>query len=98
MTSSFVSGLLVCPKTEAAKIAARLQAASAESPVTNEGVIQGDEIGDIDYQGNCLPCDSLFTLRWKPVAGAARYMLHVYQLTPGASDDDNLRSGAAAPI
>jgi hypothetical protein len=71
---------------------------SANSPLTNESVIRPDAIGDIEYTGICLPCDSLFTLRWRPVQGAARYWLHVYQLMPGATDDDNMRSGAPAPV
>ena len=71
---------------------------SADSPLTNTGIIAQDDFGDITYTGNCRPCDSLFTLRWSPVPGAARYWLHVYQLQGTSSDFDQLRSAFAAPI
>lgn len=73
-------------------------AESAQSPLTNEAVAQRPAPLDLTYTGLCLPCDSLFTLRWNPVPGAARYWLHVYQLASGVTDTETLQATRPSPL
>lgn len=71
---------------------------SAGSPLTNEATLADDAIQDVTYAGRCLPCDSLFTIRWQPVTGAARYWLHVFQFSSGTTERDRLQASRPAPV
>lgn len=71
---------------------------SNDSPLTNEGVLRQAKVENINYTGRCLPCDSLFTLRWDPVAGAARYWLHVFQFANGVSESQMLQASRPGPV
>ncbi len=53
---------------------------------------------NIAYTDSLTPADSLFHISWTPVAGAAGYWLQVYQFSPRATTDDQMRSGQPAPI
>lgn len=68
------------------------------SPLTNQAEAVVTDVADIGYTGKCLPCDSLFTLRWDSVPGASRYWLQVYQLAPGTSENAAIQSMRLAPI
>lgn len=70
----------------------------ASSTLTNEARLTIASLADIQYTGYCLPCDSLFTLRWNPVPGAFRYWLHVYQLATGVTPEEDVRSARPAPF
>src|SRR4029453_10956319 len=63
-------------------------AGSAQAPKTNVATTGTDLVAtDLLYTGptgilpDVRPLDSLLTLEWAPVAGAAGYWVHVYQLT-----------------
>jgi hypothetical protein len=71
---------------------------SASSPLTNQAELRIATPGDIRYTGRCLPCDSLFTLRWDAVPGVFRYWLHVYQVASGASETELVKATRPSPI
>jgi hypothetical protein len=70
----------------------------ANSPLTNEAELRLPAVGDINYTGPCLPCDSLFALRWDPVPGTVRYWIHVYQLAPGVTENQQVEAARTAPL
>lgn len=70
----------------------------ADTPLTNEALLPTTPLQDVTYAGNCLPCDSLFTIRWQPIAGAARVWIHVYQFAAGVSDAEIRASAHPSPV
>lgn len=70
---------------------------TAESPLTNAAVLSGSTVGDITFTAPTIVIDSLFTISWAPVAGAAGYWVQVYQFLE-AFLDDQINSGFAAPL
>ena len=73
--------------------------ANARSPLTNVSQIPTSSMIPIVYTGERAPSDSLFTISWNPVMGAAGYIIHVYEFrTDLRSVDEKILSGAAAPI
>jgi hypothetical protein len=87
-------------------------AIASASPVTNEGRLAGGSAatlpdiryldspntpGVLDIDGR-LPEDSLFQVRWEPVAGAAGYWVQVFDYLPSASDFRRRLLGAPAPL
>ena len=74
-------------------------AVSSNSPLTNLAAATQASVGSIDYTGDRAPEDSLFTIEWTPVAGAAGYWLQVYQFRSDLRTlQDRIVSGAPAPI
>ena len=81
---------------------------SGSSPITGISTITDTSVADIHVSivyGNrgLIPpepyIDSLFTLQWAPVPGAASYILDVYQLRGDLrSEDERALSGVAAPL
>jgi hypothetical protein len=67
-----------------------------ESPLTNPAVVGAPTIGNITYTGPTLTIDSLFSIAWQPVAGAAGYWVQVYQFLE-AQQSDQVNSGFPAP-
>ena len=74
--------------------------ATMQSPLTNtaESEMPMADLQVIDYAGNRAPVDSLFTMEWTPVTGAAGYWIHVYQFSSAATDEEKLLSGSPSPI
>jgi hypothetical protein len=69
------------------------------SPLTNVAAVALANVADITYEGDRFPDDSLFTIEWEAVPGAAGYWLQVYQLrTDIRTFDERVASGAPAPI
>ena len=62
------------------------------SPLSNEARLATETIADIPFT---YPTDT--TAAWAPVAGAAYYIAHIYQLR-GAASAERILSGAPAPI
>jgi len=82
----------------------RDDATGAEAPKTNVASTGTGLVAmDLQYTGptgivpDLRPLDSLLTLEWAPVAGAAGYWVHVYQLTNQGGDEIVL-SGVPAPM
>jgi hypothetical protein len=71
---------------------------SSSSTLTNQAELRLAVPDSILYTGRCLPCDSLFTLRWNAVPGAFRYWLHVYQIASGANETELVESTRPSPI
>jgi hypothetical protein len=73
-----------------------------ESPLTNVGLAprptSADTIANMTYTGFCNPCDSLFTLRWSPVPGAARYWMQVYRYAVPATISEQLAESVPTPF
>lgn len=67
-----------------------------DSPLTNEAVAGAPTVQAITYTGVSSPNDSLFTVSWGAVNGAAGYWLHVYQFLE-ANRDEQVLSGVPAP-
>lgn len=67
-----------------------------ESPLTNEAVAGSGIVQPVTYTGISAPGDSLFTVSWAAVTGAAGYWVHVYQFLE-AQRDDQVISGVPAP-
>lgn len=74
--------------------------ATGLSPLTNTAKAEMPmaDLQLIDYAGNRAPVDSLFTMEWTPVTGAAGYWIHVYQFASSATDEEKLLSGAPSPV
>ncbi len=73
-------------------------AVRAQSPLTNEAAVSVDSVGDIQtFLTVPSQKDSLFTIKWLPVPGAAGYWVQVFTYAPQASDMDKLLAGAPAP-
>ncbi len=53
---------------------------------------------NIMYTDSLTPADSLFRMSWTAVPGSAGYWLQVYQFSPRATIDEQMRSGQPAPI
>lgn len=73
---------------------------SAEYPLTNLGqTVAGAGLATLQYTADETPPDSLITMSWNPVAGAAGYWLHIYSrrgdLVPGF---ETIRTGLPSPI
>jgi hypothetical protein len=67
------------------------------SPLTNVGLLNPVSITPIRYSGSRFPADSLFTVSWGPVPGAAGYWIQVYQYL-AATPDQKVLSSAPAPL
>lgn len=67
-----------------------------ESPLTNAAVATGVPLAPVTYTGGTAPSDSLFTISWGAVTGAAGYWVHVYQFLE-ANRDEQVLSGVPAP-
>jgi hypothetical protein len=67
------------------------------SPLTNEAHQTSGSIDNIQYLGVSTPCDSLFKIKWSPVAEAVRYWIHVYQFRQAPAEEQVL-SGGPSPI
>lgn len=74
--------------------------ATTRSPLTNTAKAEMPmaDLQLIDYAGNRAPVDSLFTMEWTTVTGAAGYWIHVYQFSSAATDEEKLLSGSPSPI
>lgn len=73
---------------------------SAEYPLTNLGqTVAGASLAALQYTADETPPDSLITMSWSPVAGAAGYWMHIYSrrgdLVPGF---ETIRTGLPSPI
>lgn len=67
-----------------------------ESPLTNAAIATGTPLEAVTYTGVSSTIDSLFTISWAAVTGAAGYWVHVYQFLE-ASRDQQVLSGVPAP-
>jgi hypothetical protein len=56
-----------------------------ESPLTNEALLTQTDLPPITYNGQLFPTDSLFTISWVAVDGAAGYWIHAYEKPIAAS-------------
>lgn len=68
------------------------------SPLSNEVPVAVVPTPTLVYTGNLQPTDSLFTMAWQDVPGAAGYWVHVYQFRPNATIQERQNSGAPAPV
>ena len=66
------------------------------SPLTNQAATTGSTIDTIRYVGNRSPTDTLISMKWTEVAGAAGYWLHVYQNKGGP--ESRIRTSLPAPF
>lgn len=80
-------------------------AVTARSPLTNQARVDAlpatfaVRIGHGDPDGDPLPfTDSLFTLIWDPVPGAASYLIHVFQPRSDSRDRDKADLVVPRPI
>ncbi|HYM81367.1 MAG TPA: hypothetical protein VEY91_08135 [Candidatus Limnocylindria bacterium] len=74
-------------------------AVTPSSPLTNVADVVLADVDTVHYEGERFPSDSLFTIEWLPVAGAAGYWLQVYQLRADLRTfNERALSGAPAPI
>lgn len=72
---------------------------TTESPLTNVAQTTLAPVDTIQYSGDRTPTDSLFTLAWTPVPGAAGYWLHVYQFRSDLQTfEERIASGVPSPI
>lgn len=71
---------------------------TARSPLTNAASVSVSPDTVIHYLGNLAPNDSLFTMDWTPVTGAAGYWIHVYQFRSDASAPEVISSGSPSPV
>jgi hypothetical protein len=70
-----------------------------DSPLTNVAQTAFTPVDTVHYSGDTTPTDSLFTLAWSPVAGAAGYWLHVYQFRADLQTfGERVASGVPSPI
>jgi hypothetical protein len=67
-----------------------------ESPLTNPAIAGSNVVQPVTYTGISAPGDSLFTVSWAAVTGAAGYWVHVYQFLE-AQRSDQVISGVPAP-
>jgi hypothetical protein len=69
------------------------------SPLTNEAVLMSAPVGDVTYTGTLFPTDTLVTISWVRVPGAARYWLEVFGFRNDVRDIAELFPiGAKTPI
>ncbi len=74
-------------------------AVRSQSPLTNEAAVSLNGVGDIPTSLTAhLQQDSLFTIAWAPVSGAAGYWVQVFSYQPSASEMDKLLGAAPAPL
>lgn len=72
---------------------------NASSPLTNLASATTSAVGSVAYTGARTPSDSLFTLAWSPVAGAAGYWLQVFVYRSDLTAlSERILAGAPAPI
>ncbi len=73
---------------------------TAASPLSNEAQLTLANVPpSISYTANpATNGDSLFTMSWTPVAGAAGYWLHVYTYRPDARIEDRYNAATPRPI
>jgi hypothetical protein len=71
---------------------------TALSPLTNPAVVAANVDTNLKYIGDINPVDSLFTMAWEPVAGAAGYWLHVYQFRSDTGQEELVESGSPSPV
>jgi hypothetical protein len=72
---------------------------TAQSPLSNLGQVTLAQVpASITYTGALEPRDSLFTMSWTPVAGAAGYWVQVYQFRSDATIADRRLAGTPNPI
>ncbi len=72
--------------------------ANAASPLSNAARVTTPTSRMLQYIGSAIPSDSLFTMEWAPVTGAAGYWIHVYQFRPDATIDEAIASGTPSPV
>ncbi|OGF04955.1 MAG: hypothetical protein A2W00_08150 [Candidatus Eisenbacteria bacterium RBG_16_71_46] len=78
-------------------------AITASAPLTNEAQMGSDPIANITYTGTRFPanaqgrCDSLFTMQWTAVPGAAGYWIQAFQFRQ-AGIDEVIRASAPGPM
>ena len=53
--------------------------ATHDSPLSNEAQMLQTDLPQVTYNGELFPTDSLFTLSWIGVPGAAGYWIHAYE-------------------
>jgi hypothetical protein len=71
---------------------------TSRSPLTNPATVTASVDTVLKYFGNRVPTDSLFTMAWSAVTGAAGYWIHVYQLRSDISKDELVQSGTPSPV
>ena len=76
---------------------------TTSAPLTNEAQVGSDPIAAITYTGSKFPndaqgrCDSLFTMSWNAVPGAAGYWIQAFQYRQ-ATSAELIRSSVPAPM
>jgi len=70
--------------------------AKHQSPLSNEAHMLQTDLPPILYNGELFPLDSLFTLSWVAVNGAAGYWIHAYERPIAAGQ--RLTSSIPAPL
>jgi hypothetical protein len=71
---------------------------ASRAPLTNAAMVTAPIDTVIKYLGNTAPVDSLFTMEWTAVPGAAGYWIHVYQFRSDASNSEVVLSGTPSPV
>jgi hypothetical protein len=71
-------------------------AVTPSSPLTNPGELGTATLDDLIYTGLRLPYDTLITMSWQAVPGAAGYWLQVFQNL--GNTDQSVRTGIPAPF
>jgi len=72
--------------------------ANANSPLSNVAQAAGPPSQTLAYTATPLPQDSLFTMQWTDIPGAAGYWIHVYQFRSDATHDEVIASGSPSPV
>ena len=71
-------------------------AVTPTSPLTNPGQIGATTLDELNYTGLRTPYDTLITMSWDQVPGAAGYWLQIFQNI--GSTDQSVRTGIPSPF
>jgi hypothetical protein len=71
-------------------------AVTTNSPLTNPGQLGAATLDELVYTGLRTPYDTLITMSWQAVPGAAGYWLQIFQNT--GNTDQSVRTGIPAPF